>query len=68
MGVLLVEHHLEMVMSTCDRLIVLEGGRLLASGTPQEMLADERVRVAYTGVGTDPVDPVASEMTDASPL
>jgi ABC-type branched-subunit amino acid transport system ATPase component len=57
MGVLLVEHHLEMVTTTCDRLIVLEGGRILATGTPQDMLRDERVRKAYTGV--------TAEMTSA---
>jgi ABC-type branched-subunit amino acid transport system ATPase component/branched-subunit amino acid ABC-type transport system permease component len=51
MGILLVEHHLEMVASTCDRLVVLDRGNILATGTPQEMLSDERVREAYTGVG-----------------
>jgi sulfate-transporting ATPase len=67
MGVLLVEHHLEMVVSTCDRLIVLDRGRILASGTPQEMLSDERVRVAYTGVRAARIESVPAEMTNASP-
>ena len=34
MGVLLVEHHMDLVMSTCDRLVVLNFGRVIAAGPP----------------------------------
>ena len=34
MGVLLVEHDVGLVMSTCDRVVVIDFGRVIASGTP----------------------------------
>jgi ABC-type branched-subunit amino acid transport system ATPase component/branched-subunit amino acid ABC-type transport system permease component len=51
MGVLLVEHHLDIVASTCDRIIVLDRGRILAEGRPEEVLRDEEVRAVYAGLG-----------------
>lgn len=47
--VMLVEHVMPLVMNLCDRVAVLETGRLLASGTPAEIAADERVIAAYLG-------------------
>jgi branched-chain amino acid transport system ATP-binding protein len=49
MGVLLVEHHMDLVMSTCDRLVVLNFGRVIASGTPDEVRANAEVTRAYLG-------------------
>ena len=34
MAVLLVEHHMDLVMSVCDRLVVLNFGQVIADGTP----------------------------------
>jgi branched-chain amino acid transport system ATP-binding protein len=50
MSVLLVEHHMDLVMSVCDRVVVLDFGRCVAAGTPAEVQADQRVLDAYLGV------------------
>ena len=48
-GVLLVEHKVDMVMSISDTVTVLESGRTLAAGTPQEVMASPAVIDAYLG-------------------
>jgi ABC-type branched-subunit amino acid transport system ATPase component/branched-subunit amino acid ABC-type transport system permease component len=52
-GVLLVEHKVDMVMSISDRVTVLESGRVLASGSPQEVMASDAVIEAYLGTSTE---------------
>ena len=50
MGVLLVEHDMEFVMPLVDRLVVLNFGHVIASGTPSEVRDNDAVIAAYLGV------------------
>ena len=54
MGVLLVEHDMELVMRVCTHINVLDFGAVLMAGTPAEVRADDRVRAAYLGAAEDP--------------
>ena len=48
-AVLLVDHDMGLVLDVCDRVSVMDAGRLIASGTPAQVRADERVVTAYLG-------------------
>jgi branched-chain amino acid transport system ATP-binding protein len=50
--IVLVEHNLEQVMRICRRLIVLNNGRVIGDGAPEEVMADPAVHDAYVGSGT----------------
>ncbi len=47
--VLFVEHNMRVVLSLADRITVMDRGRLLAEGTPEEISANQTVRDAYLG-------------------
>ena len=53
LGILLVEHDVELVMKVCNRIHVLDFGRILAVGTPAEIQANRTVQAAYLGGGVD---------------
>ncbi len=48
-GILLVEHDMELVRQVCQNIFVLDFGQLIFEGTPEEMLASPTVRAAYLG-------------------
>ncbi len=54
--VFMIEHHMDLVMQISDRIYVLDFGRLIAQGTPDEVSSNQRVIDAYLGVVEDAED------------
>jgi branched-chain amino acid transport system ATP-binding protein len=49
LAILLVEHDMELVMNVCHKVVVLDYGRVIYTGTPAEVRADPGVQAAYLG-------------------
>jgi branched-chain amino acid transport system ATP-binding protein len=49
MGLILIEHNIRFVTRMAKHVYVLASGRLIAEGTPQAVMQDEQVVVAYLG-------------------
>ena len=49
-GILLVDHDVDLLTRVCDRLVCLDGGKVIASGSPAEVRADPGVRASFLGV------------------
>lgn len=52
-AVLVIEHDMALLMSICDRIYAMDGGRVIAEGTPAEIRSNPLVVASY--LGTDPV-------------
>ena len=62
--VVVVDHNLDLVLDVADRMVVLDFGRVLVVGPPDQVIGDPRVRAAYIG----PVVPsTGAGQTEATP-
>jgi branched-chain amino acid transport system ATP-binding protein len=48
-SLVIVEHHMDLMMSVCDSIVVLDFGKVISHGPPQEIQADPAVAAAYLG-------------------
>jgi branched-chain amino acid transport system ATP-binding protein len=48
-SLVIVEHHMDLMMSVCDSLVVLDFGKVISRGSPREIQADPAVTAAYLG-------------------
>jgi branched-chain amino acid transport system ATP-binding protein len=52
-SLVVVEHHMDLMMSVCDSLVVLDFGRVIATGTPRQVQDNPAVTAAYLGTVGD---------------
>ena len=66
MGILLIEHNVEIVMNVCDRIYALNFGKVIAEGTPAELRRNPEVISVYLGADDEPVSAAAENPAAAA--
>jgi branched-chain amino acid transport system ATP-binding protein len=64
-AVMLVDHHMDLVTSVCDRMVVLDFGRVIADGEPPKVRQDPQVLEAYLGREADQSEVATAGAGDA---
>ncbi len=65
-GIVIIEHVLRVVRECCERLLVINFGRMLAEGRTSDVLASDEVAAVYLGTAQDKVNAPADAVTPAS--
>jgi len=60
-SLVVVEHHMDLMMSVCDSIVVLDFGKVIATGTPRQVQDNPAVTAAYLGTAGDPALPEAAD-------
>ncbi|NLA34969.1 MAG: MFS transporter [Actinobacteria bacterium] len=55
-AIVVIEHDMPLLASICDRMIALESGSVIATGTPDQVLSDERVISSYLGTSPEVIN------------
>jgi branched-chain amino acid transport system ATP-binding protein len=55
-SLIVVEHHMDLMMSVCDSIVVLDFGKVIATGTPRQVQDNPAVTAAYLGTLQAPAD------------
>ena len=63
-SMLLIEHDMGLVLGICDRVVVIEFGKVIAEGTPEEVRRNPKVIAAYLGESIDEAGPGSAEESE----